>query len=47
VREATPEPVRQAVAKAASNARQRRVPLAVAAATLILGYLAIRQWRRQ
>lgn len=44
VREATPEPVRQAVAKAASSARQRRLPLAAAAGVLIAGYLAIR-WR--
>jgi hypothetical protein len=45
--QATPEPVRQAVAKAASTARQRRVPLAVAAGVLIAGYLAIRRWRRR
>jgi hypothetical protein len=45
--EVTPEPVQQAVAKGASTARQRRVPLAAAAVALILGYLAIRRWRRQ
>ena len=45
--EATPEHLRRAVAKGASTARQRRVPLAAAAAALILGYLAIRRWRRQ
>jgi Protein of unknown function (DUF3618) len=45
--QATPEPVRQAVAKAASTARQRRVPLAVAASVLIVGYLGIRRWRRR
>jgi Protein of unknown function (DUF3618) len=45
--EVTPEPVQQAVAKGASTARQRRVPLAAAAAALILGYLAIRRWRSQ
>jgi hypothetical protein len=45
--QATPEPVQQAVAKGASTARQRRVPLAAAAVALILGYLVIRQWRRQ
>jgi hypothetical protein len=47
VREATPEQVRRAVARAAATARQHRVPLAVAAAALILGYLAIRQWRKR
>lgn len=45
--EATPEHLRRAVAKGASTARQRRVPLAAAAVALILGYLAIRRWRRQ
>jgi small-conductance mechanosensitive channel len=46
--EATPEPVRQAVAKGASIARRRQLPLAAGAAagTLIIGYLAIR-WRRR
>ncbi len=43
--EATPEPVRQAVAKGARTARQRQVPLVAAAAALIVGYLLIR-WRR-
>jgi hypothetical protein len=47
VREATPEPVRRAVAKGASTAQQRRVPLAMAAVTLIAGYLAFRWWRRR
>jgi small-conductance mechanosensitive channel len=47
VREATPEPVRRAVAKGASAARERRVPLAVAAAVVIVGYLAVRQWRKR
>lgn len=42
---ATPEPARQAVAKAAGNARQRPVRLAVAAAVLIAGYLVVRRWR--
>ena len=41
--EATPEQVRRAVARGASTARQHRLPLAVAAGALILGYLAIRQ----
>jgi len=43
--EATPEPVRQAVARGASTARQRKVPLAAAAGALIVGYLLIK-WRR-
>ena len=45
--QASPEPVRQAVAKGASSARQRRAPLAVAAGVLIVGYLAIRWWRKR
>jgi hypothetical protein len=45
--EATPEQVRRAVAKGASAARQHRMPLAGAVAALILGYLAIRQWRKR
>jgi len=45
--QATPEPARQAVAKAASTARQRRVPLAVAAGVGIVGYLVLRRWRRR
>jgi hypothetical protein len=47
VREATPEPVRRAVAKGASTAQQRRVPLAVAAVTLIAGYLVFRWWGKR
>jgi len=47
VREATPEPVRRAVAKGASTAQQRRVPLTVAAVTLIAGYLVFRWWRKR
>ena len=43
--EATPEQVRQAVAKGASTARQRRVPLVAAAGALVVGYLLIK-WRR-
>jgi hypothetical protein len=45
--EAIPEPLRRAVAKGASTAQQRRVPLATAAVTLIAGYLAFRWWRRR
>jgi hypothetical protein len=47
VGEATPEPVRRAVARGASTAQQRRVPLAVAAVTLIAGYLVFRWWRKR
>jgi Protein of unknown function (DUF3618) len=47
VREATPEPVRRAVAQGASAAQERRVPLAVAAVTLIAGYLVFRWWRKR
>ncbi len=45
--EATPDPVRQAVATGASTIRQRRAPLAVAASALAAGYLAVRWWRRR
>lgn len=45
--DATPEPVRRAVAKGASTIRQRRGPLAVAASALVAGYLAVRWWRRR
>jgi hypothetical protein len=45
--EAAPEPVRNAVAKGASAARQRRVPLAAALAALIACYLAARRWRKR
>lgn len=42
--EATPGQVRQAVTKGANGARERWVPIAVAAGVLIVGYLAIRRW---
>ena len=45
--QAAPEGVRRTVAKGASTANQRRVPLAVAAAVLIAGYLGLRWWRRR
>jgi hypothetical protein len=45
--DATPAPVRQAVQKGATAARQRRVPLAVASVALIAGYLVIRWWRKR
>jgi Protein of unknown function (DUF3618) len=47
VREAIPEPLRRAAAKGASTAQQRRVPLAMAAVTVIAGYLVFRWWRRR
>jgi uncharacterized protein DUF3618 len=47
VRDATPEPVRHAVSKTASIARQRRAPLAAAAGALVVAYLAVRSWRRR
>jgi hypothetical protein len=45
-RKAAPEPVWQAVAKAAGIARQRRALVAVAAGVLTAGYVAIR-WSRK
>lgn len=47
VREAAPEPLRRTVAGGASTAQQRRIPLAVAAVTLIAGYVALRWWRKR
>jgi Protein of unknown function (DUF3618) len=44
--EAAPEPARQAVVKGAAAARQHRVPLAVAAGVLVVGFVVIR-WRRR
>jgi cobalamin biosynthesis Mg chelatase CobN len=45
--QAAPEGVQRTVAKGASTANQRRVPLAMAAVTLIAGYLVFRWWRRR
>ena len=45
--QATPEPVRQAVAKGASTVRRRGASLAVAVSALVAGSLAIRWWRRR
>jgi hypothetical protein len=45
--EATPEQVRSAVTKGATGARERWVPLTVAAGVLVVGYVAVRQWRRR
>ena len=47
VLEATPQPLRRAVAKGASTAQQRRVPLAIAAVTLIAGYVVFRRWSKR
>jgi hypothetical protein len=44
---ATPEQARRAVARGASGARERWMPLTVAAGVVIIGYLALRQWRRR
>ena len=45
--DAAPEPVRRAVTKGASTARQRRVPLAAALAALIVCYVTVRRWRKR
>ncbi len=46
VRQATPDPVRQTVARGTAAARQRAMPLAAAAA-VIVGFLLIRRWRKR
>jgi hypothetical protein len=43
--EAMPEQVRGAVTKGANGARERWIPLAVTAGVIIIGCLAIRQWK--
>jgi hypothetical protein len=43
--EAMPEQVRRAVTKGATGARQHWMPLAVAAGVVIIGCLAVRQWK--
>ncbi len=43
--EATPEQVRNVVAKGAAGARRRRAPLAIGVGVLVLGLLIIRRWR--
>jgi hypothetical protein len=45
--EATPEQVRSAVTKGANGARERWVPLAAAGGVLVVGYVALTQWRRR
>jgi hypothetical protein len=47
VREATPESLQRTVARGASAAQRRRVPLALAAVTLIAGYVVCRWWRKR
>jgi uncharacterized protein DUF3618 len=44
--QATPEQVRRAVANGASGAKERWMPLTLAAGVLIVGCLALRRWRR-
>jgi Protein of unknown function (DUF3618) len=43
--EATPEQVREVVAKGVAGARQRRVPLAIAVGGLVLCLIIIKRWR--
>jgi Protein of unknown function (DUF3618) len=43
--EAAPEPVRQAVTKGASSAKERRVPIAVAIGAIIVLLVVLRRWR--
>jgi Protein of unknown function (DUF3618) len=43
--EAAPDPLQRTLSKGAATVRQRRVPLAAAAASLVAGYLAFRWWR--
>jgi hypothetical protein len=44
--QATPEQVRRAVTNGASGAKERWMPLTLAAGVLIVGCLALRRWRR-
>jgi len=45
--EATPEQVREVVAKGVAGARQRRVSVAFAVGVLVLGLIVIKRWRRR
>lgn len=45
--EAVPGPVRRTAVKGASAAQRRRVPLMVAAATLVAGYVVLRWWGKR
>jgi Protein of unknown function (DUF3618) len=47
MREASPEPLRRAVAKAAGTAHEQRAPLTTAAVTFFAGYLLLRWWRKR
>jgi hypothetical protein len=47
VTRAVPGQLRRAAATGAAVARKRPVPLAVAGATLVVGYLALRWWRHR
>ena len=47
VRQAVPEPVRQAAAKAADSTRERRAQLVAAAVVLMAGGVALWWWRRR
>lgn len=47
VLEKAPEPLRRTVVKGASAAKQRPLPLAVTAAAVITGCLALRWWRKR
>jgi Protein of unknown function (DUF3618) len=42
-----PEPVRRTAVRAANIAKQRRLPLMAATASLIAGFLVLRWWRRR
>jgi cobalamin biosynthesis Mg chelatase CobN len=43
--DAAPDPVRQAVTKGASSAKERRVPIAVAIGAIIVLLVVLRRWR--
>jgi cell division septum initiation protein DivIVA len=42
-----PEPVQRSLARGASTAQQRPIPIAAVAAMLLAGYLAMRRWARR
>ncbi len=43
--DAAPEPVKQAVVKGASTAKERRMPVALAVGAIVIGLLVLRRWR--
>lgn len=45
--DATPAPVKQAVAKGAKGANERRVPIAIAVGVIVVGLLVVRRLRSQ